>query len=138
MKPTYFDLTVSDLGQARSFFESVLGWHFEKFDMPYEYYRIKAGPDGEFGIDGGIGSTKDAPLCGGRPMTQMTVAVPSVDDVVSKVLASGGRVLEPKMPIPGTGWYATCAEPGGLIFGIIEADATAQPLNHDARRRVSP
>jgi uncharacterized protein len=127
MKPTYFDLTVSDLPQARAFFETVLGWRFERFAMPYESYRIKAGPDDEFGIDGGIGGTNDAPLSGGKPMTQMTVAVPSVGEVLAKVLATGGRVLEPKMPIPGVGWYATCAEPGGLVFGIIEADPASQP-----------
>lgn len=43
MKPTYFDLTVQDLGEARRFFERVLGWRFERFSMPYEYYRITAG-----------------------------------------------------------------------------------------------
>jgi hypothetical protein len=29
--------------------------------MPYEYYRIQAGPAGEPGIDGGNGAVKDAP-----------------------------------------------------------------------------
>ncbi len=36
MKPTYFDLTVHDVGQARTFFEEVFGWRFERFPMPYE------------------------------------------------------------------------------------------------------
>lgn len=126
MKPTYFDLTVRDLGQARSFFESVLGWRFEKFKMPYDYYRIKAGSETEPGIDGGIGRIKDAPLSGGNPVTQITVPVPNLDEVLSLVQASGGRVVEPKMPIPGVGWYATCAEPGGLIFGVIQADERAK------------
>jgi predicted enzyme related to lactoylglutathione lyase len=126
MKPTYFDLTVCNLDQARAFFEDVLGWRFEKFEMPYEYYRITAGAADEPGIDGGIGAVKDAPLSGGNPMTQITVSVPSVDVAASRVLASGGRVIEPKMAIPGVGWYATCAEPGGLIFGIIEADENAR------------
>lgn len=44
MKPAYFDLTVRDPGQARAFFEEVLGWRFEKFPMPYEYYRIQPAP----------------------------------------------------------------------------------------------
>lgn len=122
MKPTYFDLTVRDLSQARSFFEQVLGWRFERFPMPYEYYRINAGPAGEFGIDGGIGCVSDAPLSGGKPLTQVTVPVPNLDEIVSLVQAHGGHVVEPKMPIPGVGWYATCAEPGGLVFGLIEAD----------------
>jgi predicted enzyme related to lactoylglutathione lyase len=125
MKPTYFDLTVRDPGQARTFFEKVLGWHFEKFPMPYEYYRIQAGPEGEPGIDGGIGSIKDAPVSAGTPMTLITVPVPDLDEVISRVQACGGRIVEPKTPIPGVGWYATCAEPGGLLFGIIQANEDA-------------
>ena len=126
MKPTYFDLTVRDLSQARAFFEKVFGWRFEKFQMPYEYYRIHAGPEGEPGIDGGIGSVKDAPVSGGKPLTQVTVPVPNLDQVISLVQSSGGSIVEPKMLIPGIGWYATCAEPGGLCFGIIQADPAAK------------
>lgn len=125
MKPTYFDLTVRNLGQARTFFENVLGWRFEKFPMPYEYYRIQAGADGEPGIDGGIGSVNDAPLSGGNPLTQITIPVPNLDEVIARVQSNGGRIVEPKMPIPGIGWYATCAEPGGLMFGVIQADENA-------------
>lgn len=126
MKPTYFDLTVRDLGNARSFFERVLGWRFERFPMPYEYYRIKAGPEGEPGIDGGIGAVKDAPIAGGQPLTQVTVPVPNLNEVLSRVQANGGQIVEPRIPIPGIGWYATCAEPGGLRFGVIEADPSAK------------
>ena len=100
MKPTYFDLTVHDVVRAKQFFERALGWRFEKFEMPYEYYRIHAGPNSEQGIDGGIGAVRDAPL-------------------------AGGTIVEPRMPIPSIGWYATCAEPGGLKFGLIQADASA-------------
>lgn len=126
MKPTYFDLTVRDLARARVFFENVLGWRFNSFPMPYEYYRVQAGPEGEPGIDGGIGSIKDTPLSGGNPLTQVTVPVPNLDDVTSLVQANGGRIVEAKMPIPGVGWYATCAEPGGLFFGLIQADENAK------------
>jgi hypothetical protein len=126
MKPTYFDLTVRDLGQARAFFEKVLGWRFERFPMPYEYYRIQAGAEGEAGIDGGIGSVKDAPLSGGKPLTLITIPVADIDEVISLVQANGGSVIEPRVPIPGIGWYATCAEPGGLCFGIIQGDADAK------------
>jgi predicted enzyme related to lactoylglutathione lyase len=113
MKPTYFDLTVHDVRGAKRFFEQVLDWRFEKFEMPYEYYRIQAGPGSEPGIDGGIGAVKDAPLAGGKPMTQVTVPVPDLVDSLSRVVAEGGSIVEPRMPIPGVGWYATCAEPRG-------------------------
>ena len=125
MKPTYFDLTVHDMARAKQFFEHALGWRFEKFEMPYEYYRIHAGPNSEQGIDGGMGAVRDAPLAGGRPMTQVTIPVADLDESLSRVVAAGGSIVEPRMPIPGIGGYATCAEPGGLKFGLIQADASA-------------
>lgn len=125
MKPTYFDLTVSDLAIARNFFEAVLGWRFEKFPMPYEYYRIQAGAADEPGIDGGIGAIRDAPICGGKPTVSLTMPVADLDASTIAVVANGGKVIEQKLSIPGVGWYATCAEPGGLMFGLIQADASA-------------
>lgn len=124
MKPTHFDLSVRDPAVARKFFEAVLGWRFERFPMPYEYYMIQAGPDSAPGINGGIGAIADAPISGGRPLTQVTVPVPNLEAVLASVVAHGGCVVEPRMPIPGVGWYATCAEPGGLTFGVIELDET--------------
>ncbi len=126
MKPTYFDFTVEDLGKARRFFERVFGWRFEKFPMPYEYYRIQTGEPDEPGIDGGIGAIKDTSISGGKPLAQVTVPVPNLDEFLSRVQTNGGLVVEPKMAIPGIGWYATCAEPGGLKFGIIQADEGAK------------
>jgi predicted enzyme related to lactoylglutathione lyase len=66
MKPTYFDFTVNNLKDARKFFESVFNWQFEKFPMPYEYYRIAAGKPEEPSIDGGIGEVKDTQVSGGK------------------------------------------------------------------------
>jgi uncharacterized protein len=152
MKPTHFDLSVNNVTDARRFFEAALGWQFERFpfpdvrpeavalpppppegvrklgsgpSFPYEYYRITAGAEGEPGIDGGIAAVADAPLAAGRPMTQVTVEVPDLDAVIARVTAAGGRVVEPRAPIPGIGWYATCAEPGGLMFGLIQSDPAA-------------
>jgi len=126
MKPAYFDFTVEDISSARHFFERVFGWKFERFPMSYEYYRIQAGDPGEPGIDGGIGAIKDTQIAGGKPLTQVTIPVADLDQFISKVHDSGGKIIEAKMAIPGIGWYATCAEPGGLKFGMIEADPAAQ------------
>lgn len=127
MKPAYFDFTVQDLDQAKSFFEHVFDWRLEKFPgMPYDYYRIQAGAENEPGIDGGIGAIADTPTAEGRPLTQVTIPVPSVDDCIARVEEAGGKVIESKMPIPGIGWFAACAEPGGLLFGVMEADPEAK------------
>lgn len=126
MKPQYFDLTVRDLAVARRFFSDVFGWKFERFPMSYEYYRIQAGSTEEPGIDGGMGAIEDAAISGGRPLVTLTVPVADLDACVATIRESGGSVVEPRVAIPGIGWYATCAEPGGLMFGIIEADPAAR------------
>jgi uncharacterized protein len=125
VKPMHFDLTVADLAEARRFFEQVMGWKFERFPMPYEIYFVTAGAVDEPGINGTMGAVKDSPICGGRPMVCLTVPVDDVDATISAIEANGGKVIEPKMAIPGRGWYATCAEPGGLMFGIMREDADA-------------
>lgn len=126
MKPVYFDLTVYNAKEARKFFERVFNWHFEKFSMPYEYYRIQTGPSNEFGIDGGVGEVKDAKVGDGKPLTQMTIGVPNIDEFLERVTQNGGHIIEAKIAIPGIGWYATCTEPGGLLFGMLQADPNAR------------
>lgn len=94
--------------------------------MPYDYYRIQAGTEDELGIDGGMGSIADTPISEGRPLTQVTISVPSLDECIARVEAQGGAIIEPKTPIPGIGWFAACAEPGGLLFGIMQPDPHAK------------
>jgi predicted enzyme related to lactoylglutathione lyase len=125
-KPTHFDLSVRSIAAARRFFEAVFNWRFERFPMSYEYYRIQAGEPNEPGIDGGIGAIADAPVAGDQPLTQVTIPVPDIDEFLERVTANGGSAIEPKLAIPGIGWYATCAEPGGLKFGLIQPDPNAR------------
>ena len=125
MKPAYFDLSVENLKESRHFFENVFGWRFEKMPLPFEYYRIRAGDPEEPGIDGGIGEIKDLTFGDGKPLSVVTVPVINLDASISKVKESGGSIVEPKTAIPGIGWYATCAEPGGLMFGMMQSDPEA-------------
>ena len=116
MKPTYFEFTVKNLDKAKPFFEHVFDWRLEKFSgMPYDYYRIQAGAENEPGIDGGICAIADTPTAKGKPLTQVTIPGPSVDDCIARVEEAGGKVIEPKMPISwnrivcgmcGTRWIA--------------------------------
>ena len=49
------------------------------------------------------------------------IAVESVDEHVKKIEELGGKVLVPKMEVPGVGWWALALDPDGNQFAIIQS-----------------
>jgi predicted enzyme related to lactoylglutathione lyase len=49
------------------------------------------------------------------------IAVESVDDYASKIEKLGGKIIVPKMEVPGIGWWAFALDPEGNQFAIMEA-----------------
>ena len=116
----HFEIYAPDPNQVVPFYEEVFGWKIAKWEGPMEYWLVTTGAD-EPGIDGGIMRSED-----GQPRTVNTVKVNSVDEYVAKVPEHGGKVVVPKMAIPGVGWVAYATDPGGVLVGIYEHDESAK------------
>jgi predicted enzyme related to lactoylglutathione lyase len=117
----HFEIPADEPERAVAFYQEVFGWAFEKWDGPMEYWLITTGPVDEPGIDGGL-----APRMGDTSGYENTIGVDSVDDYVAKVVASGGKVIRPKMAVPGVGWLAYCQDTEGNGFGLMEDDPEAK------------
>jgi predicted enzyme related to lactoylglutathione lyase len=117
----HFDLYADDPERAGKFYADVFGWAIQKWDGPMDYWMVSTGPSDQPGIDGGISQRQDP---GDRTIN--TIGVRSVDDLTEKITAAGGRILAPKMAIPGMGWFALCMDTEGNKFGIMEEDANAR------------
>ncbi len=120
-RPIHFDMVADDPKRAMKFYETVFGWKFQKWDGPMEYYMATTGDDKEPGINGGISKKGES----GMP-NMNTIGVPNVDSFSKKVQNGGGKILQARMAIPGVGWFATCQDTEGNIFGIIERDEKAK------------
>ena len=48
-----------------------------------------------------------------------------MDDYSKKVEAGGGKILMPKMPLPGFGYIALCLDSEGNNFAIMQDDPSA-------------
>ena len=118
---SHFDIPSDDPERAKKFYQEVFGWKFDKWDGPMEYWMIKTGEDSEPGINGGLARR----MPGQIGMTN-TVTVKSLDEYTGKIQSKGGQILIPKMPIPGVGYYATCMDTEGNIFGLIQMDNSAK------------
>lgn len=117
----HFELGAEDPERSAAFYRQVFGWEIKKWQGPEPYWLVTTGPNGEPGINGGILRHRE-----GGPRTMNTIGVASVDEAVEKVIRGGGKVVLPKMTIPGVGYQAYCQDTEGVIFGVHQADPAAK------------
>ena len=48
------------------------------------------------------------------------INVESVDEYSKRIEELGGRIVVPKMEVPGVGWWALAMDPDGNQFAIME------------------
>ncbi len=116
----HFEISADDCDRALKFYQAVFGWQFTKWNGPEEYWLVNTGPNDKPGINGGLFKRKG-------PVGHVnTVDVPAVDDFAAKITAAGGKVVVPKMTIPGIGYLIYCQDTEGSVFGISQNDPAAK------------
>jgi uncharacterized protein len=120
-RPVHFDITAEDPDRAAAFYGDVFGWKFTKWGGggPMEYWMIETGEQSP-GIDGGMSRRGET-----QAGTVNTVGVECIDASLGGIQGAGGTVEQPKMPIPGVGWFALCTDPEGNRFGVMQPDESA-------------
>ena len=117
----HFNISADNTARAVKFYETAFGWKAEKWPGPVDYWLVATGPDDKPGINGGIGRRQDP-----ADHTSNSIEVASLKEAEAKIVAAGGKVLDPRMPIPGVGWFATCLDTEGNRFDLMEPDPKAK------------
>jgi uncharacterized protein len=122
----HFEIVADNPERAMKFYKEVFGWEFNKWDGRQDYWLVKTGEDSQPGINGGLTpkTNQGSGNTGGRITN--SIDVPSIDEFSNKISMEGGKVLSPKMPIPGVGYLAICEDTEGISFGIIQYDRNAK------------
>ena len=81
---------------------------------------MASGPEDTPGIDGGLSKRE-----GTESRVVNTVEVESIDRALDDVVKAGGKIVQPKGPIPGVGYFAQCTDTEGTLFGVMESDEGA-------------
>jgi len=117
----HFEISADQPERAAEFYQKVFGWEINKWDGPEEYWLVKTGEEGQPGISGGMMKRQE-----NFPPVINIIDVDSVDDFVEKITACGGRIVTPRMAVPGVGWFAYFADTEGNISGIMQSDPEAK------------
>lgn len=121
LRVIHFEINVDQPERAIRFYTDVFGWKIHKWEGPEDYWLVITGEGDQPGIDGAL-MRRMSPSAG----TINTINVPSVDDFAAKITENGGKVVTPKMAIPGVGYFAYCQDTEGNLFGIIQEDKMAK------------
>ena len=107
----HVEIPAVNVDGSAKFYESLFGWKI--MPMPdMNYTMFEAGDGDEYG---GFPQVSDE-----NPAGQVLVYIAS-DDIeadLKKVAQLGGKVLHPKVEIPGTGWYGVFQDPTGNVLAV--------------------
>jgi predicted enzyme related to lactoylglutathione lyase len=128
----HFQIPADDIERSKRFYNDLFGWKFEKFSAPpgseampeeMEYWLISTVDNkGNKAVGGGM-MKKQSPQQQG--ITNF-FDVKSVEEHSAKVEKLGGKVITPRTPVPGMGYFAICTDSENNGFGIFESDETAK------------
>jgi predicted enzyme related to lactoylglutathione lyase len=127
----HFQIPADDIERSKKFYNDLLGWKFDKFPSPA---GSEATPEGmEYWMISTVDDKGNKALGGGmmkRESPQQGIInyfdVKSVQEYSAKVEQLGGKVIMPKTPVPGMGYFAICTDTENNGFGIFEVDETAK------------
>ena len=111
---SHLEIPADDAARARKFYEGVFGWETSEMEQYPNYFLFSFGSIERAG--GAIGVRNEST----GPQLRLYISVDSIDDVLPKVSANGGKVVEPKTQIEGQGWYAVIDDTEGNQLGVYE------------------
>ena len=122
----HFEIPSDQPERAAEFYRELFGWKIERMGGPMDYWLVNTvatGADGrptEQGVNGGLMRRM---MPGQTPVNY--ISVENVDEFARKAERLGAKVVVPKMPVPGMGWFVQLKDTEGNVFAIWEHDPAA-------------
>ena len=124
----HFEIPSDNVERSKRFFNELFGWNIEKVPadkLPegVEYWGITTKDhEGKNAVNGGMMKRMKAEQQG----ILNYVDVKSVEESSIKAQQLGGKVIMPKMAVPGMGYMAVCLDTENNTFGLWQSDTPAK------------
>ncbi len=102
------ELISSDPEKTKAFMEKVFSWRFDKAPGDAPYYMLEMPGGGRGGLRGSE--------AGETPMVTNYVLVKDLDAAQKDVEKAGGKIVLPRVDVPGMGSFFWFQVPGGPVL----------------------
>lgn len=106
----HVEIPASNVKSAASFYAELFDWKLQHIpEMNYTMWEAGDGSGGGF-----------VEVDAENPVGQVLVYIDSndIEADLARVEKLGGKVIRPKMEIPGTGWFAVFQDPTGNVLAL--------------------
>jgi uncharacterized protein len=116
----HVEFHVKEPKKVERFYQSLFGWKFDPVPgMDYSLFQAPSGPGG------GVGGLQPGNW---QPGIINYIFVESVEEYQDKVKSAGGKIIAPKMEVPGQGWFAVFEDPSGTRMALWEPNPQARQM----------
>lgn len=114
----WFDIYVTDMNRAVTFYESVMQQKLTPIGDPTGETQMMSFPAdmGVYGAGGALVKSSYARPGGGGTLVYFSVEDCTKEE--SLIVAAGGKVVRPKFSIGAFGWVTLCEDTEGNLFGL--------------------
>lgn len=105
----HFEIGCRDLKKSQAFYEQVFGWSTSPYGPAIALDTLSSE-----GIKGFLNSLGHEP----HNYTIVYVQVDDIDAVLKDIEHHGGKMMVPKIEVPGQGWFSWITDPEGTIVGL--------------------
>jgi uncharacterized protein len=126
----HFEIPADQPERAAEFYRELFGWEIKHLGPAgsggIDYWLVQTVPTDaegqptEPGVNGGLMRRM---MPGQTPVNY--ISVENVDEFARKAERLGAKVVMPKMPVPGMGWFSQLKDTEGNVFAIWEHDPAA-------------
>lgn len=117
----HFEIPADNIDRAQNFYSKLFLWEFE--NRPTEYWRISNNSKNHY----------SQPVTGGMMKRQHKnekitnyIGVQSLDEYIHRVEMLGGKIITPKTPVSGMGYFAFCIDTEENTFALWEDNINAK------------
>jgi predicted enzyme related to lactoylglutathione lyase len=125
----HFEIYADDPDKLTRFYTELFDWQAQKMpNMDYTFMKtVDTDPNGMPTQPGGInGGLIKRPAGYNTKAWVSYVNVESLEASLKRAQELGAKVMKPRSPVPGMGWFAMLIDPQGNEFAIWQTDSNAK------------
>lgn len=122
----HFEIPADQPERALKFYRELFGWEVKHMGGPMDYWLVQTVPTTAEGMPtrpGVNGGLMRRMMPGQGPVNY--ISVENADEYARKAERLGAKVLVPKRPVPGMGWFVQLTDTEGNVFAIWQNDTGA-------------